>query len=141
MQKRKPLMERKRRQRINDSLETLKSILLESKSLVPESSKTAKLEKADILELTVQYVQQLKTQIFDINRLNVNKVRPIKSKDVKVRKADSSCDTPIKYQLALVQTNMDNSKSLTFVIPTTGLHGKTQQQNHSLQSNTVWRPW
>ncbi|CAH1115088.1 unnamed protein product [Psylliodes chrysocephalus] len=59
---RKPLIEKKRRARINDSLETLKQILLESKTYLKEGKKGqrySKLEKADILELTVTYLQQL----------------------------------------------------------------------------------
>lgn len=56
---RKPLMEKKRRARINESLDNLKEILLECD---PESvnKKNAKLEKADILEMTVRYLQNLK---------------------------------------------------------------------------------
>ncbi|XP_057667252.1 transcription factor HES-2-like [Diorhabda carinulata] len=56
---RKPLMEKKRRARINDSLENLKQILLECD---PQSvgKKSAKLEKADILEMTVSYLQTIR---------------------------------------------------------------------------------
>lgn len=68
---RKPLMEKKRRARINDSLETLKQILLESKTSLKTSSRnnqrTAKLEKADILEMTVRYLQQLHGKVKSIN--------------------------------------------------------------------------
>uniref|UniRef100_A0A915JI48 BHLH domain-containing protein n=1 Tax=Romanomermis culicivorax TaxID=13658 RepID=A0A915JI48_ROMCU len=51
----KPIMEKKRRKRINDSLNELKNILLEIMKKDP--SQTAKLEKADILEFTVQYLR------------------------------------------------------------------------------------
>ncbi|KAG5900481.1 hypothetical protein JTB14_010893 [Gonioctena quinquepunctata] len=56
---RKPLMEKKRRARINESLDNLKQILLECD---PEnvSKKSAKLEKADILEMTVSYLQNIR---------------------------------------------------------------------------------
>ncbi|XP_072175189.1 uncharacterized protein [Diadema setosum] len=55
----KPLMEKKRRARINDCLMELQSIL---DSLNPESgsSRQNKREKADILEQTVKYVKQLR---------------------------------------------------------------------------------
>lgn len=57
---RKPLMEKKRRARINDSLDTLKQILLQNTVAIPTSGgRIAKLEKADILEMTVRYVQNL----------------------------------------------------------------------------------
>lgn len=70
---RKPLMEKKRRARINDSLDTLKQILLDNRSKLLRNSeqwrqfseqqheqlKTTKLEKADILEMTVNYLRAI----------------------------------------------------------------------------------
>lgn len=57
---RKPIMEKKRRARINESLETLKKMLLECNPHKTDQ-KNVKLEKADILEMTVRYLQHLKT--------------------------------------------------------------------------------
>ena len=48
----KPLTEKRRRARINYSLSNLKALILDS------SSRNSKLEKADILELTVRYFQR-----------------------------------------------------------------------------------
>lgn len=56
---RKPLMEKKRRARINDSLETLKEILLKNTVAITQGTRPTKLEKADILEMTVRYLQML----------------------------------------------------------------------------------
>lgn len=58
---RKPLMEKKRRARINDSLEVLKNILIECdpETCSRAGHKSTKLEKADILEMTVNYVQKV----------------------------------------------------------------------------------
>ncbi|GLV44499.1 hairy [Carabus blaptoides fortunei] len=58
---RKPLMEKRRRARMNDSLETLKHILLESSTnhVSRHPSTVSKMDKADILELTVQFIQEL----------------------------------------------------------------------------------
>ncbi|XP_045618066.1 protein hairy [Procambarus clarkii] len=53
----KPLMEKKRRQRINRCLNELKTLVLEGSKKDP--SRYSKLEKADILEMTVQHVQAL----------------------------------------------------------------------------------
>ncbi|CAL4079812.1 unnamed protein product, partial [Meganyctiphanes norvegica] len=70
---RKPLMEKKRRERINSSLNELALMLTEAKLVKPEAgNKPLKLEKADILELTVKHLQVLK------NRL----------------KADAACEEP-----------------------------------------------
>nr|ABN05298.1 splhairy [Panulirus argus] len=53
----KPIMEKKRRQRINDCLNQLKNLVLEG--LKKDPSRYNKLEKADILEMTVRHVQAL----------------------------------------------------------------------------------
>ncbi|XP_065104630.1 hairy-related 8a [Paramisgurnus dabryanus] len=51
---RKPLIEKKRRERINSSLEQLKGIMVDAYSL-----DQSKLEKADVLEITVQHMENL----------------------------------------------------------------------------------
>ncbi|XP_054439278.1 transcription factor HES-2 [Pteronotus mesoamericanus] len=53
----KPLLEKRRRARINESLRQLKGIILPL--LGRESSSDSKLEKADILEMTVRFLQEL----------------------------------------------------------------------------------
>jgi Helix-loop-helix DNA-binding domain len=58
----KPLMEKRRRARINQSLAILKALILESNAKNTKTqdgqSKHSKLEKADILELTVRHFQR-----------------------------------------------------------------------------------
>merc|ERR1712117_454088 len=56
----KPLLERKRRARINKCLDEIKDILVESLQMEGES--ITKLEKADVLELTLKHLQKLKAQ-------------------------------------------------------------------------------
>ncbi|XP_030078016.1 transcription factor HES-3 [Microcaecilia unicolor] len=56
----KPLMEKKRRARINVSLEQLKTLLEKHYS---QNIRKRKLEKADILELTVKYMKTLQNSI------------------------------------------------------------------------------
>ncbi|XP_061424109.1 transcription factor HES-1-B-like [Lethenteron reissneri] len=53
----KPVMEKRRRARINDSLNQLKALILEA--LKKDSSRHSKLEKADILEMTVKHLRSL----------------------------------------------------------------------------------
>ncbi|XP_050434405.1 transcription factor HES-2-like [Adelges cooleyi] len=56
---RKPLMEKKRRARINQSLDELKRIVVDAEKLNgQEISRVNKLEKADILEMTVRYLKR-----------------------------------------------------------------------------------
>ncbi|XP_030393835.1 transcription factor HES-2 [Gopherus evgoodei] len=53
----KPLMEKRRRARINDSLNQLKTLILPL--IGKDSSRYSKLEKADILEMTVQFLREI----------------------------------------------------------------------------------
>ncbi|XP_075762449.1 transcription factor HES-2 [Pelodiscus sinensis] len=52
----KPLMEKRRRARINESLSQLKTLILQL--IGKDSSRCSKLEKADILEMTVQFLKE-----------------------------------------------------------------------------------
>merc|ERR1711971_1418606 len=56
----KPLLERKRRARINKCLDNLKDLMVTA--LQSEGESITKLEKADVLELTVRHLQKLKRQ-------------------------------------------------------------------------------
>ncbi|XP_022916617.1 enhancer of split mgamma protein-like [Onthophagus taurus] len=56
----KPMLERKRRARINRCLDELKELMVSA--LQNEGENVSKLEKADILELTVRHLHNLKRQ-------------------------------------------------------------------------------
>merc|ERR1711935_1118432 len=56
----KPMLERKRRARINACLEELKELMVFA--LQTEGESISKLEKADVLELTVKHLRRLKRQ-------------------------------------------------------------------------------
>lgn len=56
----KPMLERKRRARINRCLDELKDLMVTA--LQAEGENVSKLEKADILELTVQHLQKMRRQ-------------------------------------------------------------------------------
>merc|ERR1712228_386702 len=56
----KPLLERKRRARINKCLDELKDLMVHA--LQSEGESITKLEKADVLELTVKHLRKLKRQ-------------------------------------------------------------------------------
>lgn len=65
---RKPKIEKLRRARINSSLESLKEILLKNTISIPQGARPTKLEKADILEMTVRYIELLHENLPSINR-------------------------------------------------------------------------
>jgi hairy-and-enhancer-of-split protein len=56
----KPMLERKRRARINRCLDELKELMVVA--LQSEGENVSKLEKADILELTVQHLHKLRRE-------------------------------------------------------------------------------
>ncbi|XP_067139815.1 transcription factor HES-1-like [Centruroides vittatus] len=56
----KPIMEKRRRARINQCLSELKTLILDA--LNKDPSRHSKLEKADILEMTVRYLQNVQRQ-------------------------------------------------------------------------------
>merc|ERR1711910_123678 len=63
----KPLLERKRRARINKCLDDIKDLLIDS--LQTESGESiTKLEKADVLELTLKHLQELRRQKVSSNQ-------------------------------------------------------------------------
>ncbi|KAF5282351.1 hypothetical protein FQR65_LT14340 [Abscondita terminalis] len=143
---RKPLMEKKRRARINDSLETLKQILLDSKTTLKESTqkkngqRTAKLEKADILEMTVRYLQHLHNKLGQIQT-----ARPIKSKEVSIRPADSSSESQMQVGVTLIPTRLENG-DLAFVMPSslqTLSNDRRDLKDEFCEKlhDGVWRPW
>ncbi|KAM8756249.1 transcription factor HES-4-like [Acanthopagrus schlegelii] len=109
---RKPLVEKLRRERINSSIEQLKSLLgPDFLKQQPDS----KLEKADILEMTVCVLRRLQQQHQQQRRLlnHVNKLQS--SSDNNLTEADFS---PLS---STVQTSITKDKSP--------------------DNSALWRPW
>lgn len=69
----KPIMEKKRRARINNCLNQLKTLILESDH---ERSRHSKLEKADILEMTVRYLQTLRAYHLHLAQMQMGPPAP-----------------------------------------------------------------
>ncbi|XP_053172548.1 transcription factor HES-2-like [Scomber japonicus] len=109
---RKPLVEKVRRERINSSIEQLKSLLgSEFLKQQPDS----KMEKADILEMTVCFLTQLQQHNQQQGRLlnHFNKLQSSSEKNL--READFS---PLS---STVQTSITKEKSPV--------------------NSALWRPW
>ncbi|XP_041817436.1 hairy/enhancer-of-split related with YRPW motif protein 2-like [Chelmon rostratus] len=109
---RKPLVEKLRRERINSSIEQLKSLLSpEFLKQQPDS----KLEKADILEMTVCVLRRLQQQNQQQKRLlnHFNKLQS--SSDEDLRQAD------ISLLSSAVQSSFTKDKSPV--------------------NSALWRPW
>lgn len=92
----KPLMEKRRRARINQSLAALKTLILDAAKA--DNAKHSKLEKADILELTVRHFQRHRSL-----EGNVHRVRQYRAGFADcVREVQRYLDTPDAHTMALI---------------------------------------
>lgn len=76
---RKPKIEKLRRARINSSLESLKEILLKNTISIPQGARPTKLEKADILEMTVRYIKLLHENLQNSLPINCHQQQRVSS--------------------------------------------------------------
>ncbi|ROT73209.1 putative enhancer of split m7 protein-like [Penaeus vannamei] len=136
----KPMLERKRRARINKCLDELKDLMVNA--LQSEGESIAKLEKADVLELTVTHLKKLQ-------RRNQLAIQPLPSHQDKFREGYSHCASEVSRCLASVQgvdvtlgtklmthlgislTNYEKRAPLTIL----GL------LTIAAPSGPMWRPW
>nr|XP_013102158.1 unnamed protein product [Stomoxys calcitrans] len=85
----KPLLERKRRARINKCLDDLKDLM--SECFKQDGENTQKFEKADILEVTVQHLRKLKAQKQQISQNNLNAQQSFRSGYIQAANEVSRC--------------------------------------------------
>jgi len=110
----KPLLERKRRARINKCLDDLKDLMVYA--MQSEGESITKLEKADVLELTVRHLHKLKRQ----HQLQAN---PALDMD-RYRAGYTSCVSEVSRFLTSVPVQQPFGNSLMAHI-TTRLHQDT----------------
>nr|XP_033781205.1 transcription factor HES-2-like isoform X2 [Geotrypetes seraphini] len=99
----KPLIEKRRRARINASLGQLKQLLLQMP--LAQNSRTCRLEKADILELTVRQMEKLKTSGQDFMAGFSHCRRAVTAFLDSAATLDSCVKSQILAHLELAQTN------------------------------------
>lgn len=120
----KPIMEKKRRARINHCLNQLKSLILETDN---ERSRHSKLEKADILEMTVKYLQTLRA--YNLNILQQQQALQHHQQQIAAK---------MQLQLQLQATNTHSSSHSPLAHLT---HHHNQQSVSPAQISPAWRPW
>lgn len=156
-------MEKKRRARINDSLDALKKILLNNREKVltdpgllesleeqHQLLKTTKLEKADILEMTVNYLTVLHRQMDRIGDNNVSSTSNKKcttTKDTEsVQKHCEKCELCDKENIGQVSQNRiqlrrqneNRGSRSAFRIVQQNVIPENRQPSSNLPP---WRPW
>lgn len=123
----KPIMEKKRRARINSCLSQLKTLVLEA--MRKDSSQYSKLEKADILEMTVKHLRNLQRQQMSTALASDPNVVS------KYRAGFKECAGEVVKYLNTSQNVNDDMRSrimthLSGVVPSVPNHPQTQQQQH-----------
>ncbi|KAK5619188.1 hypothetical protein CRENBAI_022185 [Crenichthys baileyi] len=150
---RKPMVEKLRRDRINTSIEQLKSLLgPEFLRQQPDS----KQEKADILEMAVSYLrswQQQKLQLHQQQQPSLLTSGPITAWDGYSRCVQeavsflSRCEVQTQaHELLLshfqgLQASSKNSPSPCSPSPSSPLHQVSSSKGMSPASSALWRPW
>ncbi|XP_055305398.1 enhancer of split mgamma protein-like [Sitodiplosis mosellana] len=164
---RKPLMEKKRRARINDSLEALKEILLKNTVAITQGTRPTKLEKADILEMTVRYLQVLHKRNNPVtsaksSECSVTSTTPMRNsmkpksisnveyfdRPLKSSKSKRNIDDADKENIPIagfIRSTFRTSESSAFRIISSSNKSKNKSENHhhrnSNDPSNPWRPW
>ncbi|EDW85067.1 uncharacterized protein Dwil_GK12809 [Drosophila willistoni] len=120
----KPMLERKRRARINKCLDELKDIMVEC--LTQEGEHITRLEKADILELTVEHMKKLRAQ----KQLKLGSVTAAPSGS---SSPSSACDSKLSiaesFRAGYVHAANEVSKTLA-AVPNVSVDLGTQLMSH-----------
>jgi len=90
----KPMLERKRRARINKSLEELKDLMVNA--LQNEGENVAKMEKADILEVTVNHLKRL-------DQRGQLSIKSVPTNQEKYREGYTHCASEVSRCLASIE--------------------------------------
>uniref|UniRef100_A0A7N6A3U4 Transcription factor HES-5 n=1 Tax=Anabas testudineus TaxID=64144 RepID=A0A7N6A3U4_ANATE len=142
LQLRKPLVEKLRRERINSSIEQLKSLLgPEFLKKQPDS----KLEKADILEMTVCFLRRLQQQHQAVDSAAVDQGYSRCVQEVVHFLSKEEVKTQTQRKLLNHFNNLQSSSDK--ILKETGLSGLSSTVQTSITKEKLpvniapWRPW
>ncbi|KAL6464932.1 hypothetical protein MHYP_G00272490 [Metynnis hypsauchen] len=134
---RKPVVEKMRRDRINNCIEQLK-VMLEKQ--FHQQDPNTKLEKADILEMTVVFLkQQLQPQISAPLKAHHDGYSQCWQETVNFLSANSKLDVALQH-LNLGQEAQRAAKDL-HVSPVTFQPSQVSVKQETSTNRAVWRPW
>ncbi|XP_008305152.1 transcription factor HES-5-like isoform X1 [Stegastes partitus] len=139
---RKPLVEKLRRERINSSIEQLKSLLgPEFLKQQPDS----KLEKADILEMTVCFLRRLQQRHQAVNTTAVDQGYSSCVQEVVNFLSKEEMKTQSQRRLLnhfnKLQPSSDNSLTEADFSPLSSTVQSSISKDKSPVSGAPWRPW
>ncbi|XP_065156160.1 protein hairy [Atheta coriaria] len=107
----KPIMEKRRRARINNCLNQLKTLILDAMKKDP--ARHSKLEKADILEMTVKYLQNVQHSPSSSSDSTANKFRAGFAECASEVQRFPGLDAPVKRRLLKHLATSMNSQQNT----------------------------
>ncbi|VDQ04293.1 unnamed protein product [Trichobilharzia regenti] len=128
----KPLMEKRRRQRINHALEELRKLIIE-----PRMKHSNKLEKADILDITVKFIKEL-----SVSHLSGNYHRS----SVEIQEAEKtrmflygylSCETAFKNSIQRYLSSQQLTSECVSSSLSTSICNKTEKDYLSILSEEM----
>ncbi|XP_040890392.1 transcription factor HES-5-like [Toxotes jaculatrix] len=139
---RKPLVEKLRRERINSSIEQLKSLLgPEFLKQQPDS----KLEKADILEMTVCFLRRLKQQNQAVDSAAVNQGYSLCVQEVAHFLSKEDMNTQSQRRLLnrfnKLQSSSDNNLTEADFSPLSSTVHTSITKAKTPVNSALWRPW
>nr|XP_057910532.1 transcription factor HES-5-like [Doryrhamphus excisus]XP_057910533.1 transcription factor HES-5-like [Doryrhamphus excisus]XP_057910534.1 transcription factor HES-5-like [Doryrhamphus excisus] len=128
---RKPLVEKLRRERINSSIEQLKSLL--PPEFLTQQQPDSKLEKADILEVTVSFLKRLKS----LDGLAVHQGYSSCAREVD----DFLSEERARMNFKQLQSSCKEKLREEALSPlSSAVHSSIIKQERSARS-APWRPW
>ncbi|KAL5273863.1 HES6.2 family protein [Megaselia abdita] len=142
----KPMIERQRRARINKSLEELKTLIMES--MQQEGEQLVKMEKTDILEMTVKYLRNIKkssaiSEQESFRRGYINAANEVSRTLAFLPQMDISVGKNIMTHLGQ-QLNQMTEQPTTKVqcpSPSPASSGYGSESDNESVNSDVWRPW
>ncbi len=135
-QLRKPVVEKMRRDRINSCIEQLRSML---EKQFQQQDPNTKLEKADILEMTVVFLkQQLQPKTSAPQKAHFDGYSQCWRETMSFLSGNTKVDA-VRQHLNQCQEDQRSSKDLTHVSPASDQ--PTELKQEPCAHRPLWRPW
>lgn len=136
---RKPIIEKRRRARINKSLTKLLNFLVQN-DVCPQPSRIHKYDKADILEMTVDFLKLEKFQKVTFHRQGFNHCL---NETVSTLKTLQICDSVISDLTSLLQNKINEIyEQCSCGKSAIKKQNLSEDKENMLPTDAeVWRPW
>ncbi|KAL5273867.1 HES6.2 family protein [Megaselia abdita] len=142
----KPMLERQRRARINKSLDELKGLIMES--MQQEGEQVLKMEKTDILEMTIKHLRNIKklstvSEQESFRKGYINAANEVSRTLAFLPQMDISIGKKIMTHLGqhLNQMTEQPTTKVQCPSPSPASSGYGSESDNESVNSDVWRPW